>query len=150
MNKRTLLFPILILALALVLSACGPKSELATNRDLWDSQGINHYRFNLSIGCFCAFRDLMPLTIEVQDGKIVNMTDVNGKPVAADFDETFNKAGTVEGLFAIVENALTTADRVDVKYEADRGFPTSIYVDQIKDAADDEISYEVTNFEELP
>ncbi len=148
MNKRIFLFTVLILAL--VLSACGPKSDLAKNRDLWDSQGIDHYRFKVSIGCFCAFRDLMPLTIEVQGGKIVSMTDVNGKSVPADYDETFAKAGTAEGLFAIVESGLATADRVDVTYEADRGFPTSIYVDQLKDAADDEISYTVTDFEVLP
>jgi hypothetical protein len=42
------------------------------------------------------------------------------------------------------------ADEVLVTYDATYGFPTSISIDQIKEAVDDEISYQVENFEVLP
>ena len=80
MKKQTLLIALLILTLTL--SACGGKSELNKNRDKWDFSGVTHYRFELTISCFCPFMDMIPVTVEVKDGKIVSMTDVNGQPLA--------------------------------------------------------------------
>src|SRR5690349_9301931 len=58
-----------------------PTTFLAANREKWESQHITHYRFELHVSCFCAFRDQMPLTIEVKDGKVVSMADSKGQPV---------------------------------------------------------------------
>ena len=71
---------IILLLLALMLTACsfGAPSELDKNRQTWQDAGITHYRFSLHIGCFCAFRDQMPLTVEVQNGEIVSMTYADG------------------------------------------------------------------------
>ncbi len=148
MKKKTLL--IVVLSLSLILSACGGKSELDQNRAKWVSAGISHYRFDLTISCFCPFRDLMPVSVEVQNGQTVSMTDVNGQALPADFNSTFEQAGTIEGLFAIAEENLANADEVGVTYDAAYGFPASIVVDRIKLAMDDEISYYVENFEVLP
>ena len=147
MKKRTLLIALLILTLTL--SACGGKSELNENRDKWDSAGVTHYRFELTISCFCPFMDVMPVVVEVKDGQIVSLTDVNGQPLREDFRETFEKAATVEGLFAVAEDSLSNADQVEVTYDARYGFPTSIVVDWIKMAVDDEIAYYVGAFKVL-
>ena len=147
MNKRTSLF--VILTLALLLSACGGQSELAKNRDKWTSQGINHYRFNLTISCFCPFQEVNPVTVEVLDGRIVSMSGADGQPLDESFRSTFDQAGTVDLLFAIAEDNLAHADQVSVTYDATYGFPTSIVVDRIKMAIDDEISYYVAKFEVL-
>jgi hypothetical protein len=148
MNKRILLITALILALTL--SACGSKSELNANRDKWDASGVSHYSFQLTISCFCPFMDIIPVSVEVKDGQIVSMTDAQGKPLADNFRETFEKAATVEGLFAIAEENLSNADQVEVTYEAQYGFPTSIVVDRIKLAVDDEVSYYADAFKILP
>jgi hypothetical protein len=148
MKKRTLLITLLILILTL--SACGGKSELGKNRGKWDLAGVTHYRFELTISCFCPFMDVIPVTVEVQNGQIVSLTDVNGQPLSDNFRATFEKAATVEGLFAVAEENLSNADQVEVTYDAQYGFPASIVVDRIKLAVDDEISYYVESFEVLP
>ena len=147
MNKRTILFVLLILTL--VLTACGGQSALNKNRDKWTAQGISHYRFELTISCFCPFRDVVPVTVEVLDGKIISMIGADGQPLAENFRSTFDQAGTVDLLFAIAEENLANADQVSVTYDAAYGFPSSIVVDRIKMAVDDEISYYVENFEVL-
>lgn len=147
MKKKTLL--IVLLILALTLSACGAKSELGKNREKWDSMGVAHYRFELTISCFCPFMDVMPVTVEVKGGQIVSLTDVNGQPLSEEFRASFEKAATVEGLFAVAEENLSNADQVDVTYDAKYGFPTSIVVDRIKMAVDDEIAYYVGAFKVL-
>lgn len=92
----------------------------------------------------------MPLNVEVQNGQVVSMTDVNGQPVPADLAGNFDKAATMERLFVIAAEALKTADQVQVKYDAKYGFPTSIQIDPIKQATDDEIAYTVSDFEIVP
>jgi hypothetical protein len=147
MKKRTLLIALLILMLSL--SACGAKSKLAKNREKWDAANVSHYRFELTISCFCPFMDVVPVTVEVKDGKIISLTDVNGQPLREDFRATFEKAATVDGLFAIAEENLSNADQVKVTYDAQYGFPVSIVVDRIKLAVDDEIAYYVGAFKVL-
>jgi hypothetical protein len=148
MNKRTLLFTLLILTI--ILSACGARSELTKNREKWTAQDISHYRFELTISCFCPFMDVMPVVVEVRDGQIVSLTGANGQPLRDDFRATFERAATVEGLFAVAEENLSNADQVEVTYDAQYGFPASIIVDRIKLAVDDEISYFVESFKVLP
>lgn len=147
MNKRTILFVLLILSL--VLAGCSGTSALAKNRDKWNSQGVGHYRFELTISCFCPFFEVNPVTVEVLDGKIVLMTGADGQPLPEQFRSEFDQAGTVERLFAIAEENIANADQVDVTYDAVYGFPSSIIVDRIELAMDDEISYYVENFEVL-
>jgi hypothetical protein len=147
MKKHTILF--VILALALTLSACGAKSELASNVKKWDAANVSHYRFELTISCFCPFQDIMPVTVEVKDGQIVSLTDVTGQPLREDFRTTFEEAATVERLFAIAKENIANADQVDVTYDAEFGFPASISVDRIKLATDDEIGYSIGAFKVL-
>lgn len=145
--KRSLM---MLLALAPVLAACSPASALEQNRLKWADQQISHYRFNVAISCFCAFRSQMPLTIEVQDGKIVSIDTADGSPIVEVTRATFEEAGTVENLFALIEAAQKSgADELTVVYDATYGFPSQISIDPIKNATDDEISYYVENFEVL-
>ena len=143
----------LILALLIiVLSACSTaaRSELSSNRQTWQSAHITHYRFSLNVGCFCVFRSRMPLEVEVNNGEVVSMTYADGVLVAeADPNrETFSKYATIDRLFNELET--TDAEEVTVTYDATRGFPSEIYFDFIKAAADDELSISAADFEVLP
>jgi hypothetical protein len=146
---KTKISLIILLALSLVLSACGGKSDLASNREKWDGQKITHYRFNLTIACFCPYYEINPVTVEVQDGQIVSMLDAQGNPLAENYRSAFEQAGTIEALFAVAEENLANADKVEIVYDNTYGFPASIVVDRIKLAVDDEISYYAENFEVL-
>lgn len=141
---------------ALVLAACSlgnadGKSEIEQNKEKWQDANISHYRYNLFVGCFCAFRGDMPLIIEVQDGKAVSMEYQSGNEIDASNREIFKKYETLDLIFAELEAGLNgAADEVTAKYDPTYGFPTDVFLDVIKEAVDDELSLTVSNFEALP
>jgi hypothetical protein len=144
---------IILFTLTLLLAACSASTpnEFEKNQALWDDANISHYRYTLSLSCFCAFMDDMPLTIEVQNDQIVSIT--SGKGTAVDATNPsysiFESYIPMENLFAELKSALEEADEVTVTYDATYGFPTSIAIDQIKEATDDELWITVENFEVL-
>ena len=144
---------ILLLVLSLILAACSTASEYDQNLKKWQDADVAHYQFDLFIGCFCPFRDMMPLTIEVQNGEVVSITQQDGTAVAENDPSYtyFVEVATVDRLFEKLDSNLNGgADEVLVTYDATYGFPVTISIDQIKEAIDDEIAYQVANFEVLP
>jgi hypothetical protein len=147
---RTLLFVFMALALA-ACSAAGSQTEIEQNKEKWQDQDITHYRYHLSITCFCVFSQDMPLIIEVQDGNVVSMEFQSGKEIDAANRELFDKYATIDRIFAELEADVNgAADEVIVKYDPTYGFPTEVTIDFIKEAADDELYLSLSNFEELP
>ena len=149
MKKTSLIFLAILVA---ILSACGgPQREaLQENRTLWESQPIQHYRFNLKIGCNCPWGDMMPLTIEVQAGEILSMTASNGADITT-YLQSFRPYGTIESLFDTVDSAISRrAYKLDVTYDEKYGFPASIIINPSRAVFDDEKGYYVTNVEFLP
>ena len=145
---------ILLITLAIILAACSAGgSELSRNQQKWQDANITHYRFELSIGCFCVFRDQMPLTVEVRDGQIVHMAAVDGTLVL-DTDQNYEfyaPHATIDLLFAELNAAVNDgADSVTVTYDATYGFPTEIAIDQSQEIADEEMYYSISGFEALP
>ena len=144
---------ILLLVLSLILAACSTASEYDQNLKKWQDADVAHYQFDLFIGCFCPFRDMMPLTIEVQNGEVVSITQQDGTAVTENDPSYtyFVEVATVDRLFEELNSSLNGgADEVLVTYDATYGFPVTISIDQIKEAIDDEIAYQVANFEVLP
>ncbi len=136
---------------ALLLSGCGllPNSQLAAGRDRWQKAGISHYRYNLTVGCFCAFSQRTPLTIEVANGVVQSMTYKDGTPVPADQVSLFTDYSTIDALFRYTGEALRQADEIKVQYDPTYGFPSSVQIDFIKQAVDDELWLTVANFQPL-
>jgi hypothetical protein len=148
--------PILIV-MAFLLAACasvnvlGSRSEIDQNHEKWQDAGISHYRYNLTISCFCIFTQDMPLLIEVQDGKVLSMEFQSGKEIDPSLHELFDKYATIERVFAELKTGLNGgADNVVVKYDPTNGFPTEATIDFKQQAADDEIYLTLSNFEKLP
>ena len=144
---------IILLTLIFVLAACSMGgSELSRNQQKWNDANITHYRFGLNIGCFCAFRDQMPLTVEVRDDQVVSLTNADGTQVL-DTDPNyayFAPYATIDLLFAEIEKATHDgADSITVTYDSTYGFPAEIAIDPSKQIADEEMYYSVTNFEPL-
>jgi len=149
MKKPGVIFLIILIAF---LAACGAsqRAALEHNRSLWKSQAIQHYRFNLKVGCNCPWYDLMPLTVEVQDGAIVSMVASNGADIAPYLD-TFRAHAKIESLFDTVDSAISRrVYKLVVQYDATHGFPTSIVIDPSRMITDDQTGYYVTNLEVLP
>ncbi len=144
---------IILITLVIVLTACslGTSSAFTKNRQLWQDAGITHYRFSLSILCFCLFSEQMPITIEVQNNEIVSMLYADGTPVTSDDPNyaTFSNHATIDNLFSELEAGLKDADEVTVTYDAIYGFPNSIQFDYVREIADDELGLSVSGFEVL-
>ena len=145
---------LILLTLTVILTACsvGASTHFEKNRQTWQNSGITHYRFSLNIGCFCAFRNQVPVTVEVQNGEVISMTYPDGTPVTATDPnyETFSRYATIDRIYSELETGLAGgAEEVTVTYDSTRGFPSDIYFDYIKAAADDEISLRVSILEEL-
>jgi hypothetical protein len=150
--KRLFLLCLVILISTACLSTCGSPQRPAYEkaRALWEAQNIRHYGFALEIGCNCPWREMMPLAIEVQDGRIVSMAASNGGDTTP-YMETFSKHGTIERLFDFLDGStLTKVYRLEVQYDPTYGFPTSVVIDPYRAITDDAMGYRVTNFELLP
>ena len=151
---RTLFF----IVIALVLTACsaiagasGNQSEIEQNQQKWQDQGISHYRYDLTLSCFCVFNEDMPLIIEVQDGEVVSMEFQSGREIDPNLLELFNKYSTIDRIFAELEADLNgAADKATIEYDPTYGFPTKADIDFVEEAIDDELYLTVSNFEALP
>ena len=145
---------IVLLMLALILAACsaGSTTDFDKNLAKWNDANISHYRYQLFIGCFCPFAGDMPLIIEVKDGEVVSMTRSDGTPISQTDPSygVYESYATIDRVFLKLEADQTgEADEVIVTFDSTYGFPANVAVDNIKEAIDDEISYQVSSFEVL-
>ena len=145
---------ILLITLVFMLAACSfGSSELSRNQQKWQNANIQHYRFSLNVGCFCAFRNQMPLTVEVLNNKVVSITGADGNVIDAKNANYayYSTYATIDRLFTeLNSDSVRKADEVTVKYDATYGFPSEVNIDFIKAAMDDELNLSVPAFEKLP
>ena len=115
------------------------KSRLDENRDKWRAQGLNTYTFTLSQFCFCAING--PVRVVVSNGAVINATQIsNGQALDTRF------VSSIESLFEFIERGIAKHSAVlDVTYDPARGYPVRIVSDGSKSAADDEVTYEVSD-----
>jgi hypothetical protein len=141
----------LFFALVLTLSACGSGSTFQQNQKKWEGQNINHYRFTITVSCFCPFANV-EVTYEVQNGQVLNQS-VQASPDnpvdEAQVSDFFKDYNTIEKVFDYVGKAVSDADETTIEYDATYGFPTSVSVDWIKQAVDDEMYLTLSKFEPL-
>lgn len=113
--------------LAIFLAACSfaASSEYNQNLDKWQDAKITHYRYTLSIGCFCAFREDMPVTVEVSNGEIVSIISANGSPMDATNPaySSVEYYATMDRLFSQLKSVLDEADEVTTVYESHLRLP---------------------------
>ncbi len=145
---------IILVVLVIILTACSLRapSELERNRQTWQASGITHYRYSLIVGCFCVFRNKMPITIEVKNNEIVSITYPDGTLVAETDPnyETFSRYATIDRVFTVLEEGLAgEAEKTTVTYDTTRGFPQEIHFDYIIAAMDDELSLSISDVQVL-
>lgn len=147
-----------VLALVLALQGClldvfAPSSNqeenLRTARELWRSQGISDYRYNLLRRCFCGPEVAGPVHVEVRGGQAVSVAPVQSSQTVQ--VDQFASLDTVEELFAAIEEIM---DRdpylLTVRYDPARGYPTYVFADYERNAVDEENGFQVGNFEPVP
>lgn len=113
-------------------------TTLAEARALWAASGIETYELDWQIECFCVGSD-DTIRCSIAGGYIISITNIT---THADVDVSTRKPASVEDFFDIIEDAqLRKAAKVDVSYDATYGYPTKTYIDWIRNAIDDEITY---------
>ena len=155
--KKNLFITLVFLLVACSAAPTGPADPSTVpplaERQTWEDANISHYRFDLNLGCFCAFRDQMPLHIEAKDGKVVSMQFADGQSVPSDDVnyEFYLQYATMENIFTKIESAQKDpeAGDVTVTYDPALGYPVDAAIDYIKLAADDEMYLTVSGFEAL-
>ncbi|MCG8466881.1 MAG: DUF6174 domain-containing protein [Gemmatimonadetes bacterium] len=127
-------------------SPLGPEQDdLSAARARWASLSPDRYTFVLQRSCFCPPETVRPMRIEVL-GSIVNEAVYSDteEPVAIPLEQV----PTIDDLFDEIQGAIDDdAFLVDATYDPDRGFPTSVSIDHIELAVDDEQAFTVTAFQ---
>lgn len=113
----------------------------------WTRKVSEHYRYTLTRTCFCAWIGVV--TIEVRDSVVRSVTDAEtNEPrdveVSADYP-------TVDDLFVNVQRAINrNADVLQVTYGETLGYPIQATIDWDTNTSDDELAWNISEFEVLP
>lgn len=122
---------------------------LERNQQKWKDAGISHYRFHLTIACFCP--DLQgPLMIEVKNDQVTSMEYQSGATLDAASRESFENYGTINRIFSLVTDEFQQElEKISVTYDPTYGFPVEFFTD-FHEGADDELTLIIEDFEVLP
>lgn len=111
----------------------------------WQQHRPVHYTFTLQRSCFCPPDTRKPIEIRVFNNTIQQATVLpEGTPLPAEYK---TRAMTIDELFNVIHKAIdNNAARVDVQYDLQYGYPTTLFIDQDERMADEEVSYNISNF----
>ncbi|HMT94988.1 DUF6174 domain-containing protein [uncultured Thiothrix sp.] len=112
---------------------------------LWMQKRPEHYAYQLQPSCFCPPEYTQPIAIRVFKG-VVQQADLvtSNQPLPA---ERKADAKTIDDLFKLIRNAINRpAASVQVTYDPNYGFPSSISIDLDQMMADEEIYYTAKDF----
>lgn len=122
--------------------------ELNRNRRQWEAQGIEDYRFVARRACYCGQEAVGPVVVEVRDGEIAAQTyQETDQPVTPTYAGLWP---TMDGVFDIVQDAIDRdAHQIRVEYDPEHAFPTTISIDYVEQAIDEELGFNVEELEVL-
>lgn len=119
--------------------AIGPdRLRLLEQRELWDSQGLRDYSFEVQRLCFCPVRERV--RVRVVDGAVAGAVDLGaGEELGGDEVRWYL---SIDGLFDLLDDAYAQgAQRVEVDFHASRGHPTHLWIDYDEKIADEELGF---------
>ena len=148
-----MLRPIRTLALlALALAACDSPTESVTpvpgdpavQRQVWEQQGIDDYRYVLGRNCFCA--NLLPrVRVDVRDGVVVEVRDARtGAPVDA---RRWDGVATVDQVFDAIADGVARGWDTDVQFHPELGHPVAARIGDM--SFDQGVSYSIEGLRRL-
>jgi hypothetical protein len=136
-----------IAALVLMgLASCDTATGTQPEKDLWLALGIQNYDFVFQISCFCGIQGPNPAKLSVRDGAVTKVESADST-MSVGVTPPLSSYPTVDSLFAILERAQkATPAGVTVEFDPTYHYPSRIFIDPIKNAADDETTYTVQKF----
>ena len=108
-------------------SGSGQLNELQQRRAAWIAQGIDDYRVQLRISCFCAGDITRPVLVEVRRGAVTKVWDLEtAKPVA-----NLEPYPSITTLFDRAVAERSQGGNVSVAYDGALGFPVRLEIGTI-------------------
>ena len=108
-------------------SGSGQLNELQQRRAAWIAQGIDDYRVQLRISCFCAGDITRPVLVEVRRGAVTKVWDLEtAKPVT-----NLEPYPSITTLFDRAVAERSQGGNVSVAYDGALGFPVRLEIGTI-------------------
>ena len=140
-----------VVVVSVALPIVGIAQDTEGARARWRAAAIDDYEYSYQRVCDCHPDQLADTIVTVSDGEIVAVRYARDDyaedvPVAADRLSWFR---TIEDLFTLVESAVANDALVRATFDAERGYPTKVYVDYVQDLVGDEVDLTITAFRRL-
>jgi hypothetical protein len=124
-------------------------AELATRRSTWEAQRPASYRYVVDRDCYCDQAYTEPY-VATQDGDNRSAAfTVEIESASGEFIATPPGAVWIDDLFDLIEQSVRDEKKVDVEYDRNLGYPTSIVVHPAPAPPDSIFRVEVRDFETL-
>ncbi|HEY0016984.1 MAG TPA: DUF6174 domain-containing protein [Longimicrobium sp.] len=139
------------IALALVLAGCAAPlaqagagaQDASAQRQRWNQQGMDDYRFVLTRECFCLGRG--PVQVTVRDGRVAAVR--NPQTGAEVPEQEAVGALTIDALFDRIAEAQANGEHTVIEYHPTLGYPTVAEIGTL--ANDAGTRYHVTDLARL-
>ena len=102
----------------------GNLSDLQQRRSAWLARGIDDYRVQLQISCFCAGDIRRPVLVEVRDGAVVKVWDLETARAVTDL----SLYPSITKLFDLAVAQASGGGHVSVAYDREFGIPARIEI----------------------
>lgn len=116
-------------------------------REKWDNANFALYDYQLQRSAFTLPEFLRPIQISVNtgNGDVSSTFADDGQSVPNDYPFANT---TIDGVFDIIADAIENgADGVNVTYDSQFGYPTSVAIDYSEQIADEELFLSISNFQ---
>jgi hypothetical protein len=119
------------------------------NRRLWHESGIVNYRMTVDVQKTGHAMPMGKFIIEVRNREAVSIK-LASDPTRDATAERFSLYDTIDDIFERIETAaVQRPDKMDVEYDAKLGYPKKLNLDPNTSAMDDELFFQVLEFEAL-
>ena len=139
------------IALAVVLAGCAAPlaqggagaQDASAQRQLWERQQMDDYRFTLTRECFCLGRG--PFQVTVRDGRVAEIRDPQTRAAVPENEAV--GVITIEQLFDRIAEAQANGEHTAIEYHPTLSYPTLAEIGSL--AADAGIRYHVSDVTRL-
>jgi hypothetical protein len=142
---RTLGSP--ILAFSVLLGSCTDSASVVNQRESWREKAPRAYEFEFSFNCFCPGAGAWWRVI-VENDVVASATPINPMVVPrGGFRPPAMGFPTIDSVFVQIERARAAGSAsVEVSFDKDFHYPSSVAIDRERDTIDDEWSMQIRNF----
>ena len=137
---------LILAALPAALLACGdgfgPGGTFLAGWARWNRLRPAQYSYDFQRTCYCLVEAIQPVRITVSNGQVTSVATLPDlSPVPPEQVNQFYRV-TIDSVFQIVRHAIDEgADIVAARYDPRWGYPTTVWIDYISNAADDEMGF---------